>query len=464
MIKRIVHGVRQAGKRKFVRDTLVLQASTVVQQGTYLVTSVLTARHLGRVSFGSWATSRELYMFVFFMVSLGLTNAAVSTYARAKGSNDERGVVLALASMLKLGGIVSLIVMLAGTFLVPAAAERFIGDRQIGLVSTVLCYSVAGEVLRSLALAIFNGTRQMKRYAVFDMTTNVLRVGLVWCALLIRETPMAVAWAFLAHGMLSGALALRAYSQARHLDPHLAPPPFREVLAAVPQAPLKAFFGLSSLLAMSKAMNTVVPRLGMLFIPALAVVKDDGLSANGAYQVGLVLTMVLTGAIGAIAQNVLPTLGHKMGQSDVSIDELGGVLRRLSRTAGLLGAGATLLSIPIMYVVVNALYGKDYSDAFQYYLLLCTGNLFIGFAVVVEPFYIYAKRMHHHVAQSLVYATLATAGIYSATAVWGPKGAAAAAGLCRIFVLCHLVYIWLYFRRAKALRTTLQGTSEGIHP
>ena len=184
MIKRLVRGVKKAHKKKFVRDTLVLQASTIVQNGTYLLTSVLTARHLGTELYGKWNTSRELYMFGFFMVSMGLTNAAVSSYSRAKGRGDDAKTIEALASMLKLGGIVTLLMILLGVFVAPAAAEHFYGDRQVGVVATLLCFAVVGELLRSLALAIFNGTRQMKRYAAFDMTTNVLRVGLVWGALL----------------------------------------------------------------------------------------------------------------------------------------------------------------------------------------------------------------------------------------------------------------------------------------
>lgn len=453
-MKRLTSLFHRARRKKFVRDTLVLQAASIVQNGTYLITSVLTARLLGRFDLGRWNTSRELYMFAFFLVSMGLTNAAVSYYSRAHGAGDEEGRVNALAAFLKLGCIVSLLLMGLGLFAMPWLGERFYDDRMVGVVASVLCFSVVGEILRSLALAVLSGSRQMSRYAAFDMTTNVLRVGLVAAALAYSRTPMAVGVAFLAHGILSGLLALRAYRQVTQLDdPRLSPPDLREVWRRVPTAPLREFFGLAFLLALSKAMNTLVPRLGMLVIPVLATTTvDEGFQANGVYSVGLVLTMVLTGGISAVAQNVLPTLGQKTGESEMGIDEQGHLLRRLSLTAGGLAVLATLLSVPIMWLVVEYVYGAEFSEAFEYYLLLATGNLFIGFAVIVEPFYIYAGRMRHHVAQSLVYASLATAGIASAAYLFGPKGTAAAAGLCRIFVLCHLVYIWVYFRRARARR------------
>jgi len=441
--------LRAFGERKFVRDTVALQLGSVVTSGTYLVTSVLTARGLGKQELGRWATSREMYMFVFFLVSMGLTNAAVSLYSRAKGAQDHERAVMALAALLKAGLIVSLAVMAAGFFALPAIAERvFSGDREVGEVARILSLAVAGEGLRGLTLAVLNGTRQMVRYAIFDAQTNVLRVALVGVALLIERSPQAVAWAFVAHAACTGLLTVRAYVKARReLSPSLRPPPLGEVLRAVPKAHLRELLSISTMLAMVKAMNVVVPRLGMLFIPALAVEVSEGFKANGAYQIGNVLTLVLTGAVGAIGTNVLPTLGVKLGQDGVQLRERGALMRKLSLTSGSFSILMTLVSVPFVWLVIRYAYGSQYEDAFQFYLLLATGNLFIGFAVIVEPFYIYAKKLYVHVRLSIVFATLATAGIFLATKYYGPKGAAAAGGLCKVFVLCHLVYIWLYFRK-----------------
>jgi O-antigen/teichoic acid export membrane protein len=449
----MIERLRNLGKAKFVRDTLMLQVASVVQSGTYLVTSLLTARLMGRFELGRWATSRELYMFLFFLVNMGLTNAAVSRYSHAKGSGDHKGSVDALAALLKLGTLMTILVMGLGWLAAPALAGHFYDDTDVGIVAGVLCLATAGEVLRSMALAVFNGTRQMRRYATFDAITNLLRMGLVAGALFISPKAMSVAWAFFAHSCISGVLALVAYRRARRLDPAIAPPPFREVLRAIPGAPLANFFGLSFLLAMSKAMGSIVPRLGMLFIPALAVTAAAGFDDNGAYQVGNVLTMVLTGVIGAIATNVLPTLGLKMGKSDVPMEKLGRTMGRISLYAGGLGVVATILSVPFVWMVIRYGYGEAYDDAFDLYLLLATGNLFAGFAVIAEPFYIYAKRVHHQLAQNLVYSALAITGTYLATKAWGPMGAAGAGGLSRVFVLGHLVYIFMYFRRIGARST-----------
>lgn len=452
---------KAAFQKKFVRDTVMLQAASLVQSGTYLITSLITTRMLSKVEFGSWTTSRELYTVLFFVANLGLANAAVSRYSKAKGTGDGKASVLALAALLKLGCFMATAVVLMGWLLAPELGSYYYADRSVGVVAGILCLATVGEVLRSLTLAICNGTRQMRTYAAFDVTTNILRVGLVTVALFISPTPTSAAWAFVAHASLSGGAGLYLYRRARRLPADLAPPRFRTVLAAIPRAPLSSFFGLSFLLALSKSLSTVVPRLGMLFIPAVAVAQhmgEEGMEGNAAYKVGSVLTMVLGGAIGAIGTNILPTLGLKIGQSDVPIEKMGGILRRLSLTAGGLSIGATLLSVPVAWLVITYGYGAPYAESFEIYLLLASGYLFAGFGVIVEPFYIYTGRMKHCVVQNLIYASLLTAGIYMATTTWGPAGAAAAAGLGQAVVLFHLVYIYIYFHRSSA---RLEGTGGG---
>jgi O-antigen/teichoic acid export membrane protein len=438
--------VKRTAGRKFVKDTLILQAGSLVQSGTYFVTSVLTARALGTHELGRWATSRELYTFIFFLVSMGLTNAAVSTYSRARGSGDEQASRMALASMLKLGIIVSIFAAVFGLTLAPPLAERVYGDRQVGVLASVLCLGCLGEVLRSLTLAVLNGSRQMKRYVVFDATTNLLRVALVGCALLWEASPRSVAVAFLVHALASGVLGILAYRRAESTHADLAPPPLGVVLRHVPRAPLRLVLGVSALLAAGKALSAIVPRLGLLLIPALAVAGEDGFSDNGAFQVGMVLNLVLAGVVGAVSTNLLPTLGFQLGKTDVPLSAMGGQLKRVALAAGGAAALATLASVPVMWVVLRVFYGEAFGDSFKYFVLLASGNLVIGFTVIVEPFAIYAGTLRSHMVRSVILAFLAAAGIAWATSAAGATGAAAAGGACRAVALLHLVFVWRWFR------------------
>ncbi len=439
--------------RQFVKDAVVLQLATLVQVGTYFATSVLTARYLGETHFGRWNTAREIYQMAWFLVSMGVVNATVSRYSESVGRQDRRGCVDALAASIKIGSVTSVAVLLLGFVLGPWIAREYYSDEQVGWYGAILCIAGLFEVVRGLTVAALQGTRQMREFAWFDITTNSLRVVIVWAALESGWGIPGVIAAFLVHMLVAGLMALRWYARARDGHAKLAPPPLREVLAAVPRAPVRQLFGLSYLLALNKSMNTLVPRLGLLLIPALAAITpDDAFRKNGHYAAANNLAWGLGLAMTGVVQTLLPALGLKLGQTDVPFERLGGLMRRISLLAGGLMVVATLISVPVMYLVIRVFYGEAYLDSFDLYLWLTSGNLFIGFAVIIEPFYIFSGRLKAAIPFNFVMAGLHAAGIVVGGQLWGPIGVAAAAGLGRAFAGFHLVYIWVYFRRAARRR------------
>jgi len=446
-----MRSLRELVRTRFVREAAVLQAATFVQGGCYFLTSVMTKRFLGMNDMGRWNTAREIFMFAYFLVSMGVVNAAVSRYSEAMGRRDRAGCVETLASMLKIGAISSTLVISLGFLLGPAAAEHFYGDATIGHYSALLCIAGLFEVVRGLTVVSLLGTRQMRAFAWFDITTNLMRVGLVFGALAGGWGVAGVVWAFLAHMALAGAVALRFYQRARAGEPRVAPPGLREVLAAIPGASIMHVFGRSYLLALNKSMNTLVPRVGMLLIPALGQLQATGeaFAQNAAYSIGYVLSWGLGLAMGGVTQALLPALGLKVANPDTPFERMGGLLRRVSLLAGSVMVAATLLSLPVMYLVVKFFYGQGAEDSFEYYCWLTSGNLFIGFTCVVEVFYIYSGKLKQAIPFNFLLAVLYLAGILWCGHVFGPIGVAAAAGLGRSVGLFHLIYMGVYFRRAR---------------
>ena len=92
--------IKRLHGRKFVRDTLVLQSATFVQGGSYLLTSVLTKHFLGMHDLGRWTATRTMFMYAYFLITMGVINATVSRYAEAMGRKDRAAAVNALAAML----------------------------------------------------------------------------------------------------------------------------------------------------------------------------------------------------------------------------------------------------------------------------------------------------------------------------------------------------------------------------
>lgn len=442
--------LREVWGKQFVKDAVVLQLAALVQAVTYFVTSVLTERTLGLETMGRWVTVREFYAIAYFFVSMGLVNATVSHYSEAVGRQDRARCVDVLGAMVKVGLSSALLVLLLGCTLGPWAGEHWYRDRAIGVYAAWLCVSGLFEVLRGLTVTALQGTRQMRAFAWFDMTTNVLRVGIVAAALALGLGVPGLVGAALVHMLVAGVVALRFYALARRGNPKLAPPPLREVLAAAPRAPVRHIFDIGLLLALNKSLDTLLPRFGMVLIPALgtAVTAAQAYADNGAYSIGYVLSWGLGLAMTGVTQTLLPAVGLKLG-ADVPFDQLGGYLRRIALWCGCCMAAATLLSVPFVWLVVHYAYA-DAADALWFYLLLASGNLFIGFTSVVQPFLIYSGRLRAMIKWNLLLGAVGLGGILAGGQLGGPKGAAAAAGLVKALGLFHLVYIWVYFRRARA--------------
>jgi O-antigen/teichoic acid export membrane protein len=454
--------LKELHKKQFVRDTLVLQVAAFVQGGSYLATSVLTKRFLGMDDKGRWDATRDFYGFAYFFVTMGLVSAAVSRYSEAMGRRDHKAGVAALAGMLKIGLLSATLVTVGAYLFAPAISGHYYNDREVGHYAAILCLAGVFEVVRGLAVVALQGTRQMREFAWFDITSSTVRLGLVFVALLGGYGVPGVVWAFFAHMVIGGGIALWYYQRARRGDPRVAPPPLSEVIAATPGASMHNIFGISYLMALNKGMNSLVPLVGGLLIPGMKALQSTGqaFATGAAYKIGYVLAWGLGLAMTGVTQSLLPALGLKLGKTDTPFEQMGGLLKRVSLTAGFLMVGATLLSVPVMYVVVRVLYGADAQEAFRFYCWLTAGNLFLGFMTVIDAFYIYSGRLKFAVRINFLLAGLALGGILLGGKLYGPIGVSAAVALCDAMGLFHLVYMWLYFRRARARSGPSPGTPD----
>jgi O-antigen/teichoic acid export membrane protein len=373
--------------------------------------------------------------------------------------------VNALAGMLRIGVLAAALVTAAAFLFAPAVSEHFYKDREVGQFAAILCVAGMFEMVRGLSVVALQGTRQMREFAWFDISSSLVRIGLVFGVLSAGFGVRGVTWAFVVHMAVAGGLALHFYGRARRGDPKLAPPPLSEVLAAVPRAPMAEIFGISYLMALNKGLNTLLPLVGGLLIPGMKDLQATGeaFAANAAYKIAYVLSWGLGLAMTGVAQALLPALGLKLGQTDTPFEQMGGVFKRVSRNAGFLMVGMTLLSVPVMYLVIKLFYGTGAEDSFKYYCLQTTGNLFLGFTCVIDAFYIYSGRLKFAVRLNLVLGTVALFGIFLGSKLGGPIGVSLAVGLVDALGLVHLVYIWLYFRRVKA-RKADAANAPAPHP
>lgn len=437
MIKRLL-------ERKFVRDTLFMQATTVVQGVTFLGTSILLARYLGDYDLGRWDFARTLFTFTYFLMTMGVGNATISRYSAAVARQDRAACIDALAVLLKLGAVMCVIAVSMGYWALPWISEYRTGDAVPGRLAWILCTVGVFEVIRTFGMAALVGARLMRQFASIDIVSNLARVVLILLAMLLDGGLEGIAWAITAHFVLGGLLAVWAYRQARAQDVKSAPPPVREVLAAVPGSSMRELVKTSLYLAVNKGIHELVP------LAAVFLVAGFSFEDTGVFGVARKISWGLALLVGGVGRAFLPALGYRIGSSDVPIEKMGPTLFRVTLASGLIFAALTTAAVLLVPWVLSTFYGPEFVDGFGLFLGLVVGNYMLGFAVAIEPFYLFSGRLKVLVGTNLVayavWLTLAsTVGVAN-----GPMGIAWAAGLARLFIVFHLIYIWWFYRRARA--------------
>jgi O-antigen/teichoic acid export membrane protein len=444
----------KARKKKFVQDTAVMQLASVVTAMTYLVTSVLIGRHLGDEQLGRWGVARELYAMVFMTLSAGLVQVSVAAYAKALGAQQRREAIDSLAALLKLYFCTASLVLIAGVSFAPMVAERAYGDREVGIIAAVLCATGFGEAIKSLLIVAVQGSRWMVEYARFEITINIVRLGLIAVVVWQGYGLFGVMWAFVGHSLVVSVWSLVVYRRLQRSGRKNAPPPLDEVLGAVRGASVKKLFNTAYFLSIFKVMNALIPGMGKVLIPMAGVTVSGSFKEGGHYVVAYVVANALGMLCDGITKALLPALGLKVGEQNKSFDEMGRLIFRVTVVSGVLVTVAAAISIPVMRVAFGLLWGEEFADAAEFYPWLAMGVALSSFAVAVDPFYIYSGRMSSALRQNIVYGPLAVGMIVTGAVTHGPMGVAVATGLVKGLGVLHLVYIWRYFHSAAARRAS----------
>ncbi len=445
--------IRKFLQRKFVRDTLFMQATTLVQGATFLGTSILLARYLGDFELGRWDFARTLFTFTFFLMTMGVGNATISRYSAAVARQDRAACVDALAVLLKLGLVMCTLAVTLGWWALPWISEYRTGDPVPGRLAWILCTVGMFEVLRTFGMAALVGARLMRQFAVIDIISNVGRVALVVLAIVLDGGLEGIAWAITAHFVLGGLLAAWAYRQARAFDEKVAPPPLRDVLRAVPKSSMRELLRTSLFLAMNKGLHELVPLAGVILMVGFSFEE------TGVFGVARKISWGLALLVGGVGRAFLPALGYKIGSSDVPIEDMGPTIKRVTIASGLIFAALTTAAVLVVPWVLATWYGPEFEGGFDLFLGLVVGNYMLGFAVAIEPFYLFTGRLKVLLYTNLVaYVTwlliASTAGVAN-----GPMGIAWAVGLARLFIVFHLLYMWWFFRRVRARKAALESPS-----
>jgi O-antigen/teichoic acid export membrane protein len=441
---RVMRGARAAAGNRFVRETVVLQFGMVAQMATYLITSVVLARGLGPHDFGRYTLAFTLYTVAFFIANLGVTTATVSRYARARGSGDRQEQIAALAAFVKVFALMSAAIAAAG-FAMPALASLLYDDADVGWFALALCFLGPVELTNGFMLVVLQGGRRMVDFVLFDNACGVVRLLVFVIALLSFTGLQGVIAAYLISGALYMVMALVRYrALRRELDADEAPPPLLAIVRAIPTTAARDLFSSGTLLAVSKNGGQMLRSFALLFGGKVA-----GTVAVADFRVAFYYVWAIQQLLNGLNRSLLPALGFRLGTKE-GVAKFGHDLTRVALVSGCLFVAVTAVAVIAAQWLIPLLYGAHYDGAVKLVWLLAIGHLVLGFAVVIDPFYIYTEQIRVGAKRHLVsYALLVPCGGFL---IWeyGIEGLAIFLALAQLVSVYHLFRMWQWIRDRRA--------------
>jgi O-antigen/teichoic acid export membrane protein len=438
-------------KNRFLRDTVTLQVSSVLNQASQVVSTLAIAFLLTSHGQGQFVLAVMMQGLFYTLVHMGIVPATVSMVAASSARGMREKVATWMALLVKSYVVVSLILVGAGYFVLPAVtvmALNALGNkipvddaREIGLWAWWLTFWIPIDIPRACAQVAFHATRRMHALAQLDNGQELMRMFLVLSGALITGSPAGAVLGEIGSRVLASGLAAQMYHRARHDGgPWL--PTAGEILQRVPGVPLLAGMRLGLRVGVIKAAAAVVVTIA----PRVLIGGIAGASWAAYFNIAQKLMGIPQMMMQGVSRNILPALSEQRSRHD-----LAGFKRLYLRATvftGLVISGLTLLGLLLIPWVLPAVLPDDYAEpVLLCCLILTVGVVPLSFAVAQDPFYILTDRMKANVIicfigalvtipanAILIYFQPTTGPVWGLTVYMG-------------WVLVHFVYIERYFRR-----------------
>lgn len=444
MFARIHSRLRELHQRKIVRDTLVLQASSLLNAAANLAGTILLAHLIGPGAQGQYYIALSLYALLFFALNQGLQGAAVSQIAsaRARGLDDKAAVWLGFLA--KSYALVGVALLGLGLLALPRLGPLLRADETSTHLALLLTLTPLLELPKVVVAAGLQGTRQMLPLARIENGTEVLRLFLIGTGALYFGDARGAILGTLAASAISSTLALHWYAQARRSADFL--PSWREILGHARDVPLRKGLPLGFKLGLTRSVDAI----GTQALPALILNFVSGSTAAVAYlRIAQRLLSVPLLLMQGISRNLLPKFSELAGLRDMQRFR-----REFARTmlisGGLISLGV-LAAMPLLGLGVSWFFPLSYHEPVRIMAwILVPGFIVMSFSVANDIFYLVTNTL----VAGMVICVVGL--LFNALAVWYLAwldpfyGVAFGLSVTYASAAMHYAYEWWWFRRTAA--------------
>jgi len=444
MLKRLQQRIRQLRERKIVRDTLTLQASSLVNAGANLAGTVLLAHLIGPAAQGRDYLALSLYARLFFALNQGLQGAAVSQIASARARGLEDKAAVWLGFLLKSYALVGLVLLGLGFWGLPVLGPLLKADELSTRLALLLTLTPLLELPKVVVAAGLQGTRQMLPLARIENGTEVLRLFLIVIGALCTGDATGAVLGTLAGSLCSSLLALECYARARTASEFL--PGWREIAGHARDVPLRKGLPLGFKLGLTRSIDAI----GTQALPTLILNFVSGSTAAVAYlRIAQRLLSVPLLLMQGISRNLLPKFSELAGLRDMQ--RFRGEFARTMLISGSLISVGVLATMPLLALGVGWFFPVGYHEPVRLMAwILVPGFVVMSFSVANDIFYLVTNTL----VAGMVICVIGL--IFNALAVWYLAwldpiyGVAWGLSVTYASAALHYAYEWWWLRRPHA--------------
>lgn len=352
----MIERLRAFLRRKFVRDTLALQAGKLGVTFMTLLASVLVVRLLRPEAYGAWALANSVLAVWQTLNLTGVTISANTRLALAVGAGDEREILNLCAFYVKVMLAWAIFSFVGLSLLGPLLSERLYGgERLVGWLAAGLALTILPDALYNLALVALQSQRSMRAYSVLQNVNQFALLVCTFAALLISPTPQGLLVSRLGYSLITMLIALVYYQRVCGTFAVRYPPLF-VVFSQVRAVPVGPYWRFGVMNALDKNAASLFTELPLQLVGILA-----GKAAAGYLELGykaMTIPALLTSAVFDNLQAVVP---QAIGRGEYARlqQNFTRLLGAMTATAAVFYAAFALLA-PLF---VPLIYGIDFIPA-----------------------------------------------------------------------------------------------------
>lgn len=434
-------GRRLRGSR-FVRDSAVLQAASVVAGVASLASAFGLAFLLGPTAQGEFYLAMATWSFLWFFVNLGLYNVAASQVASAAERGNASKAGAWVAWLLKASLVIGAGATLLGLFALPRFCTWMYGTERVGQAAAILALTPLLELPRVALCAGLQGARRMAPLARVECGQELARVFLVLTGAVATGDPLGPAIGTVVASAMGSLLALDAYARDSRREDCLLPG-LGEVRRLMRDIPVSMGMRLGIRVGLVRNLDAY----GIQILPPM-IIGVFGESAWVAYlrlaqRFLSVAGMVLTG----VARTALSHFSGLVGKDDH--DALESAYWRASLASGVLMGGVYLASLLVVPLVVQAFPPAYHDPIWLCYVILLPGKMLASFSVANDTFYLVTNTLKVAVILQFVSLGLVVGSTLLFSWLYPTFGAAVGLSLMHVTCLLHMGYIGFWFRRRR---------------